>query len=620
MDPKDPNPTPPRKDPDRPFCQPAQTATSPPLDQSQQEILRLTERLNSLESRLASSPDAAGAAGQPESVTVTVPTSKKVAPTPEEDGQRGSAEEEGEDKEVKLCESAWSLLAVVGLTDAGLLDVAFSTLLLLFNIVMQFGFIMIILDKRFLGSPFRDKVTHAQDWRTRSAHDYKYLDLADTSLVSRVCAEDDSLLVSSTQAKLIQDINKFLGLQKDDFEMPFWRPGVQLCMLCIILYNLCVFKELRTVFNSAQALLRVPRNGVTVMKGNSFKTISRGRIGVLMVAHVVRAVLAITLLISGVQWLASTTSIVDLILNAVALGGILEPLAGKPRMDEFIFVALVPTKIQLAVQKLEPMKVRYHQKRSDAESVVHCIMLLAAILLPWLILLEPISQDMLAVKKEMCSGTQNFVVSFNADVQMVLGYETYHARSRALPTLSEQAVRTFRFRSFDAWLPPGPGEFERGRLRKMKEEAAYYPVCFEPDVMTVNGSAYGVPRLTEISYSRMKTLAFQFDLPEGSTCEDFAQFCHDPEARLLRLMCGQTCGCVNPYSSPWYKQRSEGCGDFCLWSRMMANRQLPCRDLATAEATASWNHFWDNYFVAIGASWSSVQLGLFGMDGWAVFW
>lgn len=40
--------------------------------------------------------------GQPESVTVTVPTSKKVAPTPEEDGQRGSAEEEGEDKEVKL--------------------------------------------------------------------------------------------------------------------------------------------------------------------------------------------------------------------------------------------------------------------------------------------------------------------------------------------------------------------------------------------------------------------------------------------------------------------------------------------------------------------------------------
>ncbi|CAK9064167.1 unnamed protein product [Durusdinium trenchii] len=368
-----------------------------------QEILRLTERLNSLESRLASSPDAAGAAGQPESVTVTVPTSKKVAPTPEEDGQRGSAEEEGEDKEVKLCESAWSLLAVVGLTDAGLLDVAFSTLLLLFNIVMQFGFIMIILDKRFLGSPFRDKVTHAQDWRTRSAHDYKYLDLADTSLVSRVCAEDDSLLVSSTQAKLIQDINKFLGLQKDDFEMPFWRPGVQLCMLCIILYNLCVFKELRTVFNSAQALLRVPRNGVTVMKGNSFKTISRGRIGVLMVAHVVRAVLAITLLISGVQWLASTTSIVDLILNAVALGGILE-------VDEFIFVALVPTKIQLAVQKLEPMKVRYHQKRSDAESVVHCIMLLAAILLPWLILLEPISQDMLAAKlqwhSELCGVLQ----------------------------------------------------------------------------------------------------------------------------------------------------------------------------------------------------------------------
>ena len=134
--------------------------------------------------------------------------------------------------------------------------------------------------------------------------------------------------------------------------------------------------------------------------------------------------LACALLISGVQWLARTTSIVELILNAVALGGILDwvgavhgcetffsigmfwkGLQTQPvhiehcvsymlnfiwygtftvfinhveiilrfntslplehcggwkfslqDIDEFLFVAMVPTKIQMAIQKLEPIK------------------------------------------------------------------------------------------------------------------------------------------------------------------------------------------------------------------------------------------------------------------------
>lgn len=67
------------------------------------------------------------------------------------------------------------------------------------------------------------------------------------------------------------------------------------------------------------------------------------------------------------------------------------------------------------VELYEPLlgcQVRYHQKRSDAESVVHCIMLLAAILLPWLILLEPISQDMLAAKLSLLSISLFFGLVF----------------------------------------------------------------------------------------------------------------------------------------------------------------------------------------------------------------
>lgn len=41
------------------------------------------------------------------------------------------------------------------------------------------------------------------------------------SLVSRVCAVDGALILSTTQATLVEQINSFLGLEVDQFEA--WR-------------------------------------------------------------------------------------------------------------------------------------------------------------------------------------------------------------------------------------------------------------------------------------------------------------------------------------------------------------------------------------------------------------
>ena len=49
------------------------------------------------------------------------------------------------------------------------------------------------------------------------------------------------------------------------------------------------------------------------------------------------------LLYGGILWLANTTSIKDLVLNAVALGAILD-------VDEMFFAALMPKKIQIKIQ------------------------------------------------------------------------------------------------------------------------------------------------------------------------------------------------------------------------------------------------------------------------------
>ena len=69
------------------------------------------------------------------------------------------------------------------------------------------------------------------------------MDLAATSLVSRVCGLDGSLILSTNQANLVGDINSFLGLRLGQFSPNAFQPGVLLCMLCILLWSLCVYKE-----------------------------------------------------------------------------------------------------------------------------------------------------------------------------------------------------------------------------------------------------------------------------------------------------------------------------------------------------------------------------------------
>ena len=61
-------------------------------------------------------------------------------------------------------------------------------------------------------------------------------------------------------------------------------------------------------------------------------------------------------------------------LNAVALNAILD-------VDEFLFAGFMPISIQLAVQNLEPVKMKYSRLRSQLESFGLLILLIGALLL-----------------------------------------------------------------------------------------------------------------------------------------------------------------------------------------------------------------------------------------------
>ncbi|OLP76966.1 hypothetical protein AK812_SmicGene43031 [Symbiodinium microadriaticum] len=100
---------------------------------------------------------------------------------------------------------------------------------------------VILLSEDFLGAPFSQQVEEARKWRETVAHDYKHMDLGEESLVQRVCRLDGTLIVATLQTQLLDQINAFIGLGREDLEAPYFQPGVLLCMMCILLWRLAAY-------------------------------------------------------------------------------------------------------------------------------------------------------------------------------------------------------------------------------------------------------------------------------------------------------------------------------------------------------------------------------------------
>lgn len=50
--------------------------------------------------------------------------------------------------------------------------------------------------------------------------------------------------VFAVQATMVTHINNYVGLKPDQFEAGFLQPGILLCVLCIVLWALCIYKDL----------------------------------------------------------------------------------------------------------------------------------------------------------------------------------------------------------------------------------------------------------------------------------------------------------------------------------------------------------------------------------------
>eukprot|EP00913_Durusdinium_trenchii_P023691 g22254.t1 len=113
------------------------------------------------------------------------------------------------------------------------------------------------------------------------------------------------------------------------------------------------------------------------------------------------------------------------------------------------------------------------------------------------------------------------------------------------------------------YFTPNRALFEEHRLQSIAELTEKIPFCIERDILSPNGTFYGDPLVLPLVNSRLKSAAIELDVYSSNVqCQDMREQCKRPDARLLRMVCGVTCGCTDPLASPWHKVKAQGCSDF----------------------------------------------------------
>lgn len=369
-------------------------------------------------------------------------------------------------------------------------------------------------------------------------------------------------------------------------------------MMCILLWCLYLVNEFRLVVFSLEAVSQIPRSFQTQWRGRGgFRTISYGRFSVYCMMRLARFFIAVGLLYAGVQWLAGTTSITELILNAVALSAVLQ-------IDEMIFSALMPKKIQICIQDLEAIKVRYSKGRSQVESTVLLFAICLLMLWPWTNNVGPLSRDMLEVKRQFCGGSQNFVVTDNQLQLVTVGMVTGEYNSSAEETASllrysvaqhiwHEDVGTSNIIKFSK----DRTTFREDMGMTMYQRNLHDSLCLDFDEIFLTNASH---ELQEFYRPYFFSASFEAGYPEGATCEAMSNLCHsiEPQGRLVRHVCPRTCGCQDQFTNPVLQVLGEGCSKKCHNERTETMRFSACQDVdlnSSVTLRQDWETFWDTY-------------------------
>lgn len=281
-------------------------------------------------------------------------------------------------------------------------------------------------------------------WRIGTAHSVEFADLvAQRSMAAQVCANEDDaatapgqLHLSALQAGFFDDIGKFNE----------GGGGMQLMLLAQFIWLCFILKEFNETFSFARSLYNIgpgkktrvivtesdPHinrhnrqlvrthsgsmvNLVTLMMVTRVTSLSRPRFWLSMVLIVLpRIAIAMGLGYVGVLFLGKTSTMEDLVLNAIALAFVAE-------IDELFFKVFVPRRSHTLMENLEgfPMPHRKARKLAGVFAILKLITVASVLAVVYFTLLMPFQWRLDQAYNILCTGEKNFVYAVNGATGMV---------------------------------------------------------------------------------------------------------------------------------------------------------------------------------------------------------
>jgi hypothetical protein len=275
------------------------------------------------------------------------------------------------------------------------------------NLSIQYAFCYIVIDNLSIASFDPDTPVQMRRWRRNIAHDIKfYSELSQQSLASRVCEGDVGLETSATQSDTYDLLKTYLG---DGNGRDLGALGPVMCVLALVTFILTVSKEANAAVSLLPALRKIPQGRTSCL---TFSDEGAMRIDQLSFARMIcfiffvalRIGIVVLLVIYGSLYLVYTTSMGDLLLNAVALEFIMN-------MDELIFEALAPFHVKSLVAGAECLAKLSWKKWHGLD--LHCVTTIIAsfstVAVFFIFVLHPFVDILVETRDAICAGDVEFV-------------------------------------------------------------------------------------------------------------------------------------------------------------------------------------------------------------------
>lgn len=446
------------------------------------------------------------------------------------------------------------------------------------NFVVQASFCAIIWSS-FLDNDLNMTPEDAVRFREELGHDYNSMDRHGwVSLTARVCGGDESLEIATSQVRAVRIIEEYTKCSPWVFGLP---AGPVLCTVVLVVWVLCIISDIRDTFSLQLALHALPRCGRTSLEiaGDHFRftTMTRRRYALVTLLTLVRLYIDVTLMVLGGIYLGKTSELEDLVLNAAALGFILE-------VDELIFKTIAPAEVETFIHAVEPLQrpvgPSWHglgpfSVVSLATTLFSVVFLVSEVTMHTMGLLDDIG---LRLCRE---GPKDFIVRSAPSSEVFIGTTREfngQNRSRAMEAhIARQIIDT--------------GDIYKGQL------GAYWPVehwafTSVSDRITseyVSNRLKGLPCVNSINFVGERSMPWQQlkwmldGTGNESTCEDFVSYCHEPEMNFLRTVCSKTCRCDDPLSGSLYVGPENGCLPRCHEMYLERKEAVPCQDVPASD-------------------------------------